>query len=75
MTVKARIVGIWAVTIVLLLLRRFEVIDWSPWVIVAPVLFLLSAISVPMLIVIWIGVYRGLKIRIVDGKGKPGNVR
>ena len=75
MTVKARIVGIWAVTIVLLLLRRFEVIDWSPWVIVAPGLFMLTIIVIALSRPILIGLYRGWKIRIVDGKGKPGNVR
>ena len=65
-SVKAKIVLIWSVTIVLLILRRFEVIHWSPWVIVAPVVFMLTVVAVPLLIVIWIGVYRGLKIRIVD---------
>ena len=68
-SVKAKIVLIWAVTIVLLLLRRFEVIQWSAWVIVAPVVFMITVVAVPMLIVIWIGIWRGLKIRIVNTLG------
>ena len=66
LSVKAKIVLIWSVTAALLILRRFEVIDWSAWVIVAPVLMLISVIAIPMGIVIWIGVWRGLKIRIVN---------
>ena len=69
LSVKAKIVLIWSVTAVLLILRRFEVIDWSAWVIVAPVLMLISVIAIPMGIVIWIGVWRGLKIRIVNTLG------
>jgi hypothetical protein len=65
-SVKARIVGIWVVTGVLLALHATGIIDWSPWVIVAPVLFILTIIVVPLLIVVWIGIYRGLKIRIYN---------
>ena len=69
LSARTKIVLIWSVTIVLLLLRRFEVIDWSAWIIVTPVLMLIGIIAIPLGIVIWIGVWRGLKIRIVNTLG------
>ena len=65
-SVKAKIAAIWIVTALLLALHGLGIIDWSPWVIVAPVVFMLTVIVVPLLIVIWIGIYRGLKIRVFN---------
>ena len=64
-----KIPTIWIITGVLLMLHALGIIEWSAWVIVGPVLVLVGIMCIPVLI----GLYRGLKIRIVNGK--PGNVR
>ena len=63
------IVGIWASTLTMVLLKLIGVIALSWWIVTAPLLFIfLLNIGVPILI----GVYQGLKIRIVNGTGnKP----
>jgi hypothetical protein len=63
-SVKVRIAVIWAATAILLALHALGIIHWSPWFIVTPVLVLIAIITIPLCIVIWIGMYRGLKIRI-----------
>ena len=41
--------------------KLLGLIDWSWWIVTAP---LWGTVLLAMFIVIWIGVYRGLKIRI-----------
>ena len=65
-SVKAKIAAIWIVTALLLALHALGIIDWSPWFIVTPVLVVIAIIAIPLCVVIWIGIYRGLKIRIVN---------
>ena len=58
------VVGIWAATLTMVLLKLIGAIAWSWWTVTAPLLFIcLLNIGVPILI----GLYRGLKIRIVNG--------
>jgi hypothetical protein len=63
---RLKIPTIWVITATLLALHALGFIDWSPWVIVGPVLVFVGIMCIPVLI----GLYRGLKIRIVHGKGK-----
>jgi hypothetical protein len=67
-TVKIKLIVLWAVTGILLALNALGVIDWSPWVIAAPVLALIGVIVILACIPISIGLYRGWKIRLVHGR-------
>jgi hypothetical protein len=66
--VKIKLIVLWTVTGILLALNALGVIDWSPWIIAAPVLALIGVIVILACIPISIGLYNGLKIRLVHGR-------